>query len=57
MTAHTWTPDEDARIVPYVATRIDPARIAWLAEWLHRSRAQVRRRRRALRRRGRRGGR
>lgn len=49
MSAHTWTPDEDALIVPSLGRRIRPTVIENIAAWLGCHRAQVRRRRRALR--------
>lgn len=44
-----WTEDEDRRILQ-LAPRCDDYRARWLAEELGRHRAEVRRRRRALRR-------
>ncbi len=55
MSAHTRTPDEDARIAGHLG-RTHPHRFAHLAGWLGCHRAQVRRRRRALRRLLHRGG-
>lgn len=57
MSTHAWTSDEDARIAPTLTCRVSPWTIAHIAEWLGLSRARVRRRRRALKRLLRRGGR
>jgi hypothetical protein len=55
MSTHTWTPDEDARIAPTLGRRVSPWTIEHIAAWLGCHRAQVVRRRRALRRLMRRG--
>ncbi len=57
MSGHTWTPDEDARIAPTLTRRVHPTTIEHISAWLGCHRVQVRRRRRALRRLMRRGGR
>lgn len=52
MSAATWTPEEEARLLPYAARRVgrwDMDHLRWLLPARHR--IQIRRHRRALRRR------